>query len=98
MRPDEHVEDAMAKATKRRKRPARRSSGRSRYAKPARGAPKLARSRGPSPKPIVVDVHAHVLVPEVMKRTFEHSQYARAVAGGKGLPQPLFPRLTQVAF
>jgi aminocarboxymuconate-semialdehyde decarboxylase len=47
------------------------------------------------PKPIVIDVHAHVLVPEVMKRTFEHSQYARGVAGG-GVPEPLFKRMTEL--
>ena len=88
----------MVRAAKRRKRPARRSSrrGRSPSGRPARGAPKLARSRGPSPKPVVIDVHAHVLVPEVMKRTFEHSQYARAVAGGNGVPEPLFQRMTEL--
>src|SRR5262249_7146558 len=57
---------------------------------------KPARSRGPAPKPTVIDVHAHVLVPEVMKRTYEHSQYARAVAGPGGVPEPLFPRMTDV--
>jgi aminocarboxymuconate-semialdehyde decarboxylase len=88
----------MARVTTRRKRPARRSNrrGRSPSGKPARGATKLARSRGPSPKPIVIDVHAHVLVPEVMKRTFEHSQYAHAVAGGNGMPEPLFQRMTEL--
>jgi aminocarboxymuconate-semialdehyde decarboxylase len=88
----------MARVTTRRKRPARRSNrrGRSPSGKPARGATKLARSRGPSPKPIVIDVHAHVLVPEVMKRTFKHSQYAHAVAGGNGMPEPLFQRMTEL--
>jgi len=87
----------MVGAAKRRKRSARRSSRHSRSpsGKPAR-ATKLARSRGPSSKPIVIDVHAHVLVPEVMKRTFEHSQYARAVAGGNGVPEPLFQRMTEL--
>ena len=88
----------MARVTTRRKRPARRSNrrGRSPSGKPTRGATKLARSRGPSPKPIVIDVHAHVLVPEVMKRTFEHSQYAHAVASGNGMPEPLFQRMTEL--
>src|SRR5437763_10760639 len=31
-----------------------------------------------------------------MKRTFEHSQYARAVAGGNGVPEPLFQRMTEL--
>jgi len=86
----------MVRATKRRMRPARRSGGRSPSGKPVRGVTKLARSRGPSPKPIVIDVHAHVLVPEVMKRTFEHSQYAHAVAGGNGMPELLFQRMTEL--
>jgi aminocarboxymuconate-semialdehyde decarboxylase len=86
----------MVRATKRRMRPARQSGGRSPSGKPVRGATKLARSRGPSPKPTVIDVHAHVLVPEVMKRTFEHSQYAHAVAGGNGMPEPLFQRMTEL--
>jgi|SRR5262245_4254725 len=62
--------------------------------KPARRAAK--RARGPTPKPIVIDVHAHVLVPEAMKRTYGHSQYARAVAGADGVPEPLFKRMTEV--
>jgi aminocarboxymuconate-semialdehyde decarboxylase len=88
----------MARATKRRKRPARPSTrhGRSPSRKPPRRATKLAASRGPSPKPIVIDVHAHVLVPEVMHRTFEHSQYARAVATGNRVPEPLFQRMTEL--
>src|SRR5262249_57458825 len=57
---------------------------------------KCARARGPAPKPTVIDVHAHVLVPDVMKRTYEHSQYARAVAGPGGEPEPLFQRMTDV--
>jgi len=60
-----------------------------------------ARSRGPHAKPIVIDVHAHILVPEVMKVTFEHSQYAQSVAGkGEGgrpaVPEPLLKRMTEL--
>src|SRR5262249_21334619 len=68
---------------------------RSKFDKPIRGAAR--QSRGPTPKPIVIDVHAHVLVPEAMKRTYGHSQYARAVAGGDGVPEPPFKRMTGVA-
>jgi aminocarboxymuconate-semialdehyde decarboxylase len=87
----------MPRSVKRRKQPARISSrrARSKSHKPGRSAAKLAKSRGPTPKPIVIDVHAHVLVPEVVKRTFEHSQYARGVAGG-GVPEPLFKRMTEL--
>ena len=81
----------MVRSAKRRKQPARASK------RPIRSKPgKPARSRGPAPKPTVIDVHAHVLVPEVMKRTYEHSQYARAVAGPGGVPEPLFQRMTDV--
>jgi len=85
-----------AKRGKRPRRTAERSA-RSKSTTPARATAKPARSRGPAPKPAVIDVHAHVLVPEVMKRTYEHSQYARAVAGPGGVPEPLFQRMTDVA-
>jgi aminocarboxymuconate-semialdehyde decarboxylase len=88
----------MVTSVNRRKQPARASKRniRSKPGKPARTAVKPARSRGPAPKPTVIDVHAHVLVPDVMKRTYEHSQYARAVAGPGGVPEPLFQRMTDV--
>ena len=61
---------------------------------PARKAAKSAKSKGPTPKPVVIDVHAHVLVPEVVKLTYAHSQYAKTVAGPAGMPEPLFKRMT----
>jgi aminocarboxymuconate-semialdehyde decarboxylase len=87
----------MATSIKRREQARRVAArrARSKSHKPGRTAAKLAKSRGPTPKPIVIDVHAHVLVPEVMKRTFEHLQYARAVAGNTGMPEPLFQRMTE---
>src|SRR5262249_59101214 len=87
----------MVTSVNRRKQPARASKRhiRSKPGKPARTAVKPARSRGPAPNPTVIDVHAHVLVPDVMKRTYEHSQYARAVRGPAGGRRPLFPPLTQ---
>src|SRR6266545_4921488 len=86
----------MATSIKRREQARRVAAqrARSKSHKPRRTAAKLAKSRGPTPKAIVIDVHAHVLVPEVMKRTFEHLQYARAVAGN--MPEPLFQRMTEV--
>jgi aminocarboxymuconate-semialdehyde decarboxylase len=88
----------MATSVKRRKRPGRAAerSGHSKSTKSTRATAKPARSRGPTPRPTVIDVHAHVLVPEVMKLTYEHSQYARAVAGPGGVPEPLFKRMTEV--
>ncbi len=41
--------------------------------KPARHLATRKNARGPAPKPVVIDVHAHVLVPEVVKRTYEQS-------------------------
>ena len=86
----------MPTAVKRRKQAARLSSRRvrSKSGKAGRTAAKV--SRGRSPKPIVIDVHAHVLVPEVVKRTFAHSQYARGVAVDGGVPEPLFKRMTEL--
>jgi aminocarboxymuconate-semialdehyde decarboxylase len=87
----------MATSVKRRKRPRRAAerSARSKSTKSTRATAK-PKSRGPTPRPTVIDVHAHVLVPEVMKLTYEHSQYARAVAGPGGVPEPLFKRMTDV--
>jgi len=88
----------MATSVKRRKRPRRAAerSARSKSTKSPRATAKPARSRGPTPRPTVIDVHAHVLIPEVVKLTYEHSQYARAVAGPGGVPEPLFKRMTDV--
>jgi aminocarboxymuconate-semialdehyde decarboxylase len=87
----------MATSVKRRKRPRRAAerSARSKSTKSTRATAK-PKSRGPTPRPTVIDVHAHVLVPDVMKLTYEHSQYARAVAGPGGVPEPLFKRMTDV--
>src|SRR5262249_61224664 len=87
----------MVTSAKRGKQP-RRAAGRSersKSTKSARATTKPARSRGPTLRPTVIDVHAHVLVPEEMKRTYEDSQYARAVAGARGVAEPLVPRQAQ---
>jgi len=86
----------MPTAVKRRKQAARpsRRRARSNSHKARRSAAKV--SRGRAPKPIVIDVHAHLLVPEVVKRTFERSQYARGVAVDGGVPEPLFKRMTEL--
>jgi aminocarboxymuconate-semialdehyde decarboxylase len=68
-------------------RPRRSKSGKAR---------RTAAKRGPAPKPIVIDVHAHVLVPEVVKRTFARSQYARGAAVDGRMPEPLFQRMTEL--
>src|SRR5215468_7875524 len=49
--------------------------------KTARAKAKPARRKGPSPKPVVIDFHAHIVVPEVLDFTYEHSLFAQAVAG-----------------
>ena len=90
----------MVKSAKRRKQPAAKrpapAKARKAARKPASKQAKAARSKGPTPKPVVIDVHAHVLVPEVVKRTYEQSQYSRAVAGPGGVPEPLYKRMTEV--
>ena len=50
----------------------------------------------PAPKPVVIDVHAHVLVPEVMKLTYEQSQYSRRWRRPGGMPEPLLKRMTEL--
>jgi predicted TIM-barrel fold metal-dependent hydrolase len=67
----------------------------------ARRATTADRPKGPRAKPVVIDVHAHILVPEVMKVTFGHSQYAHRVAGPGGsgpapsMAEPLMRRMTE---
>jgi aminocarboxymuconate-semialdehyde decarboxylase len=72
-----------------------RPAGGSKSRQAARRSVKPARSRGVTPKPVVIDVHAHVLVPEVMQATYAQSQYAQAVAGPEGVPEPLLKRMTE---
>jgi aminocarboxymuconate-semialdehyde decarboxylase len=88
----------MVKSTKRRRLPARAPKRpiRAKSRKPTRRAAKPERTRGPTPKPTVIDVHAHVLVPEVLERTYQQSQYSRAVGGPGGVPEPLLKRMTEV--
>src|SRR6476646_6731717 len=86
----------MVKSAKRRKLRAAKRLAPAKASKPPRKQAKAARSKGPTPKPVVIDVHAHVLVPEVVKRTYVQSQYSRAVAGPGGVPEPLYKRMTEL--
>ena len=94
----------MSKVAK--KKPARapkRSARSTRKASARKPATSSRASRGPSPKPVVIDCHAHILVPEVVDFTYEHSMYAQGVAGkGQGgraamVPEPQFKRMTENA-
>ena len=74
---------------------------------PARKSPAVrkrkAPSRGRRRKPVVIDFHAHIAVPEVLKITYGRSMFAKAVAkktaAGKvaGLPRPAMERMTDMA-
>ena len=76
----------------------RAKSGKTQSTKAARSKA-LGRTTGPRRKPIVIDVHAHIIVPEVLSFTYEHSMFAKAVAqkshDGRphGIPQPLMQRM-----
>ena len=74
---------------------------------PARKSPVPRRRKAPATgrrrKPVGIDFHAHIAVPEVLKITYERSMFASAVAkrkaGGKvaGLPLPAMERMTNMA-
>ncbi len=74
---------------------------------PARKPPAARRRKAPVTgrrrKPVVIDFHAHLAVPEVLKITYERSMFAKAVAkktaGGKaaGLARPAMERMTDMA-
>jgi len=73
-------------------------STRRRLSTRAAAPPRRAR---PSRKPFVIDVHAHIVVPEVMAFAYEQSLFAQAVAGRAGgrpepLPRPLLERMTDM--
>jgi aminocarboxymuconate-semialdehyde decarboxylase len=84
----------MAKSVKKRKtspakraaRPAAKRTTRTRSA---------SRPKGPAPKPVVIDFHAHIVVPEVLDFTYRNSMFAQAVAGpGQGIPDAQRARMT----
>jgi aminocarboxymuconate-semialdehyde decarboxylase len=88
----------MAKSTKRKKKHPIRAAKR---AAPAKSRKRAAGARVRAPRPIVIDVHAHVLVPEVVKRTYQQSQYAKTVgpaASGRAdaMPAHLYQRMTEL--
>ena len=80
----------MSKSAKKRKKTsvAKRSTRgsakktvRSAVGKTARAKAKPARRKTTTPKPVVIDFHAHIVVPEVLDFAYEHSLFAQAVAG-----------------
>lgn len=82
----------MSKSAKKRRKAAKPSR---RSVLPKRAAAKSP--RGPARKPLVIDVHAHIVVPEVLAFAYEHSLFAQAVAGpgAAGKPQPVPEPLLQ---
>jgi aminocarboxymuconate-semialdehyde decarboxylase len=61
-----------------------------------------SRSKGPTPKPVVIDFHAHIVVPEVLDFAYQHSMYAQGVAGkgvgghAEGIPEAFLTRMTDM--
>jgi len=82
-------------STKRATRSAPKKSARVKKTKSSRGA---ARRKGPSPKPVVIDFHAHIVVPEVLDFAYKDSLFAQAVAGpGAALAEEFRTRMTDNA-
>jgi aminocarboxymuconate-semialdehyde decarboxylase len=100
---DKKSDEKRAKGSAHASRRTIRSKAKTARAKPSRPASAEAsrRSKGPRGKPVVIDVHAHILVPDVMRLTFQQSQYAQSVAGKGGsggsqaMPEPLLKRMTE---
>src|SRR5215510_3338042 len=86
----------MAKAAKKKKTAAKKPAKKAAAKSKTSAAKKSAGTKGPSRKPVVIDVHAHILEPEVLEFTFKQSMFAQAVAAG-GIPQPLMQRMTDMA-
>lgn len=52
--------------------------------------------KGPASKPLVIDVHAHIVVPEVLDWAYQHSMFAQGVVGGKGMPEEFMTPMTDM--
>ena len=79
-------------STKRGTRPAPKKTARFKKAKSSRGA---VRRKGPAAKPVVIDFHAHIVVPEVLDFAYKDSLFAQAVAGpGAALADEFRTRMT----
>ncbi len=94
----------MAKSAKKRKKtPTVKRSGRSTPKKSPRAKSASPRRRGVAPKPIVIDVHAHIVVPELLDFAYENSMFAQVVAGhGQGgraqaVPEEFLTPMTDLA-
>src|SRR5256885_4885230 len=73
----------VAKSSKKRKKTSAKRSTRSIAKKAAKA--KSSRAKGVAPRPIVIDVHAHIVLPELLDFAYESSMFAQVVAGhGQG--------------
>jgi aminocarboxymuconate-semialdehyde decarboxylase len=71
----------VAKAAKKQRRTAKTSAKKSGKAKVKAKAARRKAPKGPKPKPLVIDFHAHIAVPEIVDFAYQHSMYAQGVAG-----------------
>lgn len=84
----------MSKASKKQKRTARAKM----KSKAARSKSRRKAAKGPKLKPVVIDFHAHIVVPEVLNFAYEHSVYAQGVGGhGAGIPEEFLTPMTDMA-
>jgi aminocarboxymuconate-semialdehyde decarboxylase len=61
---------------------------------------RAARPKGPTPKPVVIDVHAHIVVPEVVEFASSASLFAKSVGTGSrpgGIYEFAYVRMTDPA-
>jgi aminocarboxymuconate-semialdehyde decarboxylase len=79
-----------------------RAKAKSARAKATRAKAKT-RPKGPAPKPIVIDFHAHTVIPELLAFAYEKSMFAKRIAtgaaGGRapGLPEEFERPMTNMA-
>jgi aminocarboxymuconate-semialdehyde decarboxylase len=91
-----------AKAPPRAKATSTRAKAKSARAKATRAKVK-ARPKGPAPKPVVIDFHAHTVIPELLEFAYEKSMFAKRIAtgapGGRapGLPEEFERPMTNMA-
>ena len=85
------------KSAKKRKKTTAGRPTRSAPKKTARSKAKSSSRKSGAAKPVVIDFHAHIVVPEVLDFAYSHSLFAQAVAGpGAALGEEFRARMTDM--
>lgn len=92
---------SVKRPTRKRSKTSGKTGRRSRVAA-GRATRRKTSSRGPAARPVTIDFHAHIVVPEVLEFSYQNSLFAQAVAGktqgghAESLPEPWMRAMTDM--